>query len=268
MRSVSSVSTSRDAVTDAAPTDATDTPLGHTSLAPAARVVVPKAARLVADTLRERILTGQVATGAHLPPAEALLEEFGVSRATLREALNALESEGLVQLRRGPRGGAIVTAPDGLAIMRSLESLLRFEGTTVEQIMEVRLVVDPLAVRLAAEEADAEDLRRIGASVERQRRPEVLESHDEWFRENLYYHWAIAAASHNPLVRVLSESLHNIVLTGGIQIDFKTSERRRSVDDHAAIYERLVARDGDAAALRLQRHLERSLYLRARYASP
>ena len=72
----------------------------------------------------------------------------------------------------------------------------------------------------------------------------------------------------NPLVRVLSESLHNIVLTSGVQIDVKASERRRSSDDHAAIYELLVARDGEGAALRLQRHLERSLYLRARYASP
>jgi len=268
MRSNSSASISPDRVTDPTPFETMETPLGHTSLAPAARVVVPKAARLVADTLRERILARTVPIGAHLPPAEALLDEFGVSRATLREALNVLEAEGLVQLRRGPGGGAIVTAPDGLAIMRSLASLLRFEGTTVEQLMEVRLVVDPLAVRLAAEEADAEDLGRIGASVERQRRKEVLESHEEWFRENLYFHWAIAAASHNPLVRVLSESLHNIVLTGGLPIHFPLPERKQSVDDHAAIYESLVARDGDAAALRLQRHLERSLYLRATYASP
>jgi len=272
MPSNSSASTSpdadADAVTEVPPTESTDTPLGHTSLAPAARVVVPKAARLVAETLRERILSREVPIGAHLPPADALLAEFGVSRATLREALNALESEGLVEVRRGPGGGAIVTAPDGLAIMRSLESLLRFEGTTVEQLMEVRLVVDPLAARLAAEEATTEDLRRIGASIERQRTRDVLESHEEWFRENLYFHWAIAAASHNPLVRVLSESLHNIVLAGGIQIDFKTSERRRSVADHAAVYEFLEARDGDGAALRLQRHLERSLYLRARYSSP
>jgi GntR family transcriptional regulator, transcriptional repressor for pyruvate dehydrogenase complex len=268
MPSNSSVSTSSEAMTESPLTDNTDTPLGHTSLAPATRVVVPKAARLVAETLRGRILGREVPIGAHLPTAEALLEEFGVSRATLREALNALESEGLVQLRRGPGGGAIVTAPDGLAIMRSLESLLRFEGTTIEQLMEVRLVVDPLAVRLAAEEADADDLARIRGSVDRQRTREVLEAHEEWFRENLYFHWAIAAASHNPLVRVLSESLHNIVLAGGIQIDFKKSERRRSVADHAAIYECLAARDGDGAALRLQRHLERSLYLRARYSSP
>jgi GntR family transcriptional regulator, transcriptional repressor for pyruvate dehydrogenase complex len=231
----------------------------------ATRVVVPKAARIVADALRERILTKEVVTGSHLPSAEDLLAEFGVSRATLREALNVLESEGLVRLRRGPGGGAIVTAPDGLAITRSLDSLLRFEGTTVEQVMEVRLVVDPLAARLAAIHAEPDDLERIATSVERQRRPEVIAAHEVWFQENLYFHWAIAAASHNPLVRVLSESLHNIVLTGGLAIVFEESERLGSVADHAAVQERIAAGDPDGAASRVREHLERSLYLRAKY---
>jgi GntR family transcriptional regulator, transcriptional repressor for pyruvate dehydrogenase complex len=229
------------------------------------RVVVPKAARIVADALRERILTNEVATGSHLPSAEDLLAEFGVSRATLREALNVLESEGLVRLRRGPGGGAIVTAPDGLAITRSLDSLLRFEGTTVEQVMEVRLVVDPLAARLAAVNATPDDLARLATSVEHQRRPDVVAAHELWFQENLHFHWAIAAASHNPLVRVLSESLHNIVLTGGMPVEFDESERRGSVADHAAIHERIAAHDPDGAAERVREHLERSLYLRAKY---
>ncbi len=133
--------------------------------------------------------------------------------------------------------------------------------------MEVRLVVDPLAVRLAAEVADDEDLARIRASLERQRLPDVLESHQEWFQENLYYHWALAAASHNTVVRVLSESLHNIMLVGGREIDFELSERVHSIEDHEAIYELLAVRDGDGAAQQLQRHLERSLYLRVKYAS-
>ena len=229
------------------------------------RVVVPKAARIVADALRERILTKQVETGSHLPTAEELLTEFGVSRATLREALNVLESEGLVRLRRGPGGGAIVSAPDGLAITRSLDSLLRFEGTTVEQVMEVRLVVDPLAARLAARYGEPAEIERIASSVERQARPDVITAHEQWFQENLHFHWAIAAASHNPLVRVLSESLHNIVLTGGMPVEFEESERRGSISDHAAIHERIAARDPDGAAARVREHLERSLYLRAKY---
>ena len=235
---------------------------GPVPLNPGARVVVPKAARLVAETLRERILAHDFAPGTHLPAVDVLLEEFGVSRATLREALNVLESEGLVTLRRGPGGGAIVTAPDGLAITSSLEALLRFEGTTVEQIMEVRLVVDPLAGRLAAERAEVIDLELVRQSVERQRDPAVLDSYERWFEENLYFHWAIAAASHNPLVRILSESLHNIVLTGGLRVEMTTEERRRSVSEHEAIYERIADRDPDGAATRLHEHVDRSLYFR------
>src|SRR5580704_4967147 len=97
------------------------------------RVVTPKAARQISETLKERILSGEFPPGSYLPAAGDLLEEFGVSRPTLREALNALETDGLIQLRRGPNGGAIVQNPDNAAIIRQLQFLLRFEGTTIEE---------------------------------------------------------------------------------------------------------------------------------------
>ena len=240
-------------------------PTSPTAAAPKTRVVVPKAARLVADTLRERILTGEFPPDSLLPPTEALLDEYGVSRPTVREALNVLEGDGLVRLRRGPGGGAIVQPPDSVAITRSLESLLRFEGTTIEQLMEVRLVVDPLAARLAAARADADDLALIATSIERQRRRDVLISHEEWFAENLYFHWAIAAASHNPVVRVLSESLHDIVLMGGLRVPVEESERVGSIGDHEAVYACIAAHDADGAEARLREHLERSMHLRRKY---
>ncbi|HEY8217925.1 MAG TPA: FCD domain-containing protein [Acidimicrobiia bacterium] len=238
--------------------------------APAARarprVAVTKAPRLVAESLRERILDGEFAPDALLPATEALVDEYGVSRPTVREALNVLEADGLVRLRRGPGGGAIVQAPDSVAITRSLESLLRFEGTTIEQLMEVRFVVDPLAARLAAERATAEDLERISASIERQREDAVRTSHEEWFTENLHFHWLIAAAAHNPVVRVLSESLHDIVLTGGLRVPVEEHERDRSIAEHEAVLRCIAARDADGAERRLREHLERSMRLRREYA--
>jgi DNA-binding FadR family transcriptional regulator len=153
-----------------------------------------------------------------------------------------------------------------VGITRSLESLLRFEGTTIEQLMEVRLVVDPLAARLAAERATAEDLGRIAASIERQRQVGVRTSHEDWFTENLYFHWSIAAAAHNPVVRVLSESLHDIVLMGGLRVPMEERERERSIAEHDAVYERIEARDPDGAERRLREHLERSMRLRRKYA--
>jgi DNA-binding FadR family transcriptional regulator len=231
------------------------------------RVVVPKAPRLVAESLRERILGGEFAPDAYLPTTDELIEEYGVSRPTLREALNVLEADGLVRLRRGPSGGAIVQAPDSVAITRSLESLLRFEGTSMEQLMEVRLVVDPVAVRMAAERATPDDLDLLRASLERQRHDRVLVSHEAWFEENLYFHWALASASHNPVVRVLSESLHDIVLTGGIGVEMTQEERVRSIADHQAVYERIAAHDADGAETALRDHLERSLDLRQKYTA-
>jgi GntR family transcriptional repressor for pyruvate dehydrogenase complex len=230
------------------------------------RVTVTKAPRLVADSLRERIMSGEFPRDSLLPPTEELVDEYGVSRPTVREALNVLEAEGLVRLRRGPGGGATVQPPDSAAITRSLESLLRFEGTTMEQLMEVRFVVDPLAARLAAERATADDLNRLAASITRQRRDDVLTSHEDWFTENLYFHWSIAAAAHNPVVRVLSESLHDIVLIGGLRVPVEEPERERSIAEHEAVYERIAARDADGAERRLREHLERSMRLRQKYA--
>lgn len=229
------------------------------------RVVTPKAARQISESLKERILEGEFPPGSYLPAAGLLLEEFGVSRPTLREALNTLETDGLIRLRRGPNGGAIVQSPDSAAIIRQLGFLLRYDGTTIEQLMDVRLVVDPLAARLAAERGSEEDIETIHQSLERQRSGNLIRNHEAWFKENLYFHWAIAMASRNPVVRVLSESLHNITLDGGLKIKVKQSERAQSIEDHEAVYEAIAEGDGDKAAEMIHRHLERSMYLRVRY---
>ncbi|HEY2563261.1 MAG TPA: FadR/GntR family transcriptional regulator [Acidimicrobiales bacterium] len=243
------------------------TPLGGpaTSSTSNSRVITPKAARQISESLKERILSGEFPPGSYLPAAGELLEEFEVSRPTLREALNTLETDGLVRLRRGPNGGAIVQSPDNAAIIRQLGFLLRYDGTTIEQLMDVRLLVDPLAARLVAEQGTEEDIGRLRQSLERQRDPKTIRNHEAWFKENLYFHWAIAAGSGNPVVRVLSESLHNITLDGGLKIRVKQSERLTSIEEHEAVYTAIAEGDGDKSAEMIRQHLQRSIYLRAHY---
>lgn len=74
-------------------------------------VRIPKTAELVADRLRTEIVRGQLKEGDTLPPETTLMEEFGVSRPTLREAYRLLEAESLIQLKRGARGGASYPSP-------------------------------------------------------------------------------------------------------------------------------------------------------------
>ena len=76
-------------------------------------VKVPKASELVAADLRRRIVTGKLKPGALLPSEAVLMQEFGVSRPTLREAFRILESEAIITVLRGARGGGRVLEPDG-----------------------------------------------------------------------------------------------------------------------------------------------------------
>src|ERR1700716_2870485 len=76
-------------------------------------VRVPKAAELVASTLRRQIVKGELATGEVLPSETELMEFYGISRPTLREALRVLEAERLIIVQRGSHGGARIQAPDG-----------------------------------------------------------------------------------------------------------------------------------------------------------
>jgi GntR family transcriptional regulator, sialic acid-inducible nan operon repressor len=78
----------------------------------------PKTAELVAHHLRKRIVRGELCEGESLPSEATLTEQFGVSRPTLREAFRVLETEQLITVRRGARGGAAVHAPSTSMVAR------------------------------------------------------------------------------------------------------------------------------------------------------
>src|SRR5690349_3670465 len=87
-------------------------------------VRVPKAAELVAARIRRQIVDGDLPAGTGLPPEAELVARYGVSRPTLREAFRILESERLVTVRRGVKGGALVQSPSLDVATRSAQALL------------------------------------------------------------------------------------------------------------------------------------------------
>jgi DNA-binding FadR family transcriptional regulator len=113
-------------------------------------VQLPKAAAIVADTLRRKILTHELAADEPLPPEFQLMTEMGVARTTVREALRILESENLVTVRRGAGGGARVRAPAVAPVARYIGLLLQYEGATIEDMYRARVMLEtPAAGRLA-----------------------------------------------------------------------------------------------------------------------
>src|SRR3954470_2693801 len=116
-------------------------------------VRVPKTAELVAAQIRRRIGVGELQEHEALPSEPELMEQFSISRPTLREALRILESEGLIAVRRG-RGGARVQLPSPDAAARYASLVLQHRGGKLVEVFAVRVMVEAPAAGIVARRAD------------------------------------------------------------------------------------------------------------------
>lgn len=126
---------------------------------------VPKTAEVVASTLRKRIVNGEIAEGEALPSEAALMEHFAISRPSLREAFRILESERLIEVRRGSRGGARAVKPDISVAARYFGVIMQFDRVPLVDVFIARAHYEPLGFRLLAaspnREAASAELREL-----------------------------------------------------------------------------------------------------------
>lgn len=94
----------------------------------ASEVRMPKTAEIVASRIRNAVIRGELTDGDMLPAEAQLMEEYKISRPTIREAIRILESEGLVVVSRGARGGSRVVKPDWHIVARSAGTTLQANG--------------------------------------------------------------------------------------------------------------------------------------------
>src|SRR5688572_15480190 len=130
------------------------------------QIRLPKMAELIADQLRRQIVRGELQEGDALPSESELLERFNVSRPTLREAFRVLESESLITVRRGAHGGARVQEPDIDVAARYAGFILEHRGTTLDDVFQARLVLEPPVVGMLAACRTDEDVARLRAALE------------------------------------------------------------------------------------------------------
>ncbi|MDQ4419260.1 GntR family transcriptional regulator [Sphingobium sp. DEHP117] len=114
-------------------------------------VRIPKTSEVLARRIRRWIINGELPKDSRLPQEAKLMEQFDVSRPTLREAIRILEWEGMIEVSRGARGGARVTSGWGDLVSRAMGIALQTRHATLAHIHEVRSLIEPPAARLAAE---------------------------------------------------------------------------------------------------------------------
>lgn len=118
------------------------------------RLGARRTAEIVADELRRQIIEGELVDGDLLPRQEVLVEQFGVSLVSLREALRILETEGLISVRRGNRGGAVVHAPAEANAAYMLGLLLQSDFVPLADLGSALQELDPMCAALAARRPD------------------------------------------------------------------------------------------------------------------
>lgn len=226
----------------------------------AQRVRVPKTAELVAGSLRRRIVRGELQEGDTLPSETALMEHFGVSRPTLREAFRVLESEALISIQRGSHGGARVHTPNGDVAARYAGLVLEHRGATLSDVYEARAVLEPPCAGLLAARRSARDLARLWKAVE-----EAEAAYEEGTRAAALqtdFHSLIIDLSGNETVRVLSGMVRHIIETATlsrVERDAGTPQERHATHEGARSHRRLVelieARDAEGAERLWRKHL-------------
>lgn len=228
--------------------------------APANRVRVPKTAELVAGTLRRQIVRGELRQGDALPSETVLMEHFGVSRPTLREAFRLLESESLISIRRGSHGGARVEIPNGDVAARYAGLVLEYRGTRLADVYEARAVLEPPCAGLLAARRTAEDLRVLWGAVEE---AEALgDDPERAARVQTDFHSVIVDLAGNETVRVLCGMLRHIIdaaTATRVEQVVTSPEARHATHSGARSHRRVVelieARDVEGTERLWRRHI-------------
>lgn len=132
-------------------------------------MTAPRAGELLASRIRERIIRGQLKAGDRLPPERSLMEEFGVSRATFREAFRVLEAEGLVSVSRGARKGAEVQMASVGNVSRQLNLVMQVNRVTLDDVYQSLAIFEPAVVRVLARKATRRDVSTLRDLVSRSR---------------------------------------------------------------------------------------------------
>ncbi|WP_409330023.1 FadR/GntR family transcriptional regulator [Trujillonella humicola] len=236
-------------------------PLGADPGSPAPigqQVRVPKMAELVASQLRRQIVRGELAEGEALPSEAALMAQFHVSRPTLREAFRVLESESLITVRRGARGGARVQLPRPEVAARYAGLILQHRGTTLEDLYVARSLIEPQAVGLLARSRTAEDVARLRAAVEDEPsddRAQIVRAHER-------FHTLLIELTGNQTLQVLIGIIEHLTDTADwsrLHPNQTSAEvkrdSRRSLRAHYKVIELIEAGDDDAAEDLWRRHL-------------
>jgi DNA-binding FadR family transcriptional regulator len=217
-----------------------------------AQIQMEPAYRKVAAAIGERILSRALPEGARLPSETELARQFGVNRSTVREALRELESRGLLQRRPGSKLMS-VTRPQQQSVATGVSHALLMHDATVRDVWEALTILEPPLAVAAARARTSADLECGRAALEAL---ELADSAATVVQCTVASFRCIAAATHNPVLRLAQEPLLLLLEPSlRVMIDKVPQAHARIRTAHRRLLEALRGRDAEEAHTWMARHI-------------
>ncbi len=207
----------------------------------------------IVEQIRETIISGRLKPGDRLPSEKDLSVEFGVSKASLREALRALEALGMLEVKQGMGGGAFVTEVDLETARNNMFNYIFFQNPSIGEFTQLRAFIEPPVAEIAALKWTPADLDYLEDNLNRTR--EQMDSVPFYYELDTKFHHRIAQISGNRLICFVIDSLKNAIVQIKLQLELDRDFSIQVYKAHMRLFDALRKRDPEQARAEMHRHI-------------
>lgn len=212
----------------------------------------------VVEQIQDAILSGELEPGAKLPAERDLKEMFNTSRGTLREALRVLEQKGLIQIKLGVAGGAIVKQIDTDPMAESLALLIRSGEVSLEHLAEFRIKIEACIVELATQRATVQDIKEMERLFKKAKTYFEKGDWENFLKTDEAMHTFIGIMSRNPIFQFVQKTVHdNIHQYYAEYLPMNHERTLENLTDFEKIIEAIKLKDSETAAHIIRDHVAR-----------
>jgi len=207
----------------------------------------------IVKQIRKAILDGDLKPGDRLPPEKELADNFGVSKASLREAFRALEAMGLLEVRQGVSGGAFVRKVDLETARNNFFDYIFFQNPTIHEFTQLRSFIEPAAAEIAARNISDKELADLEENLAQTK--SEMSSGPFYYELDSYFHHRIAEVTGNRLLCFVIDSLKNAVVKIKLELELDKDFSVRVYHAHERILEALKGHDPERARYEMLHHI-------------
>jgi len=205
----------------------------------------------IANQIKRLIIDGELKPGDQLPPERELIKQLGVSRPSLREALNSLVTMGFLEVRQAKR--TFVKSVTSKLIEDPLSLLIKADDQKIFDLIEVRKAIETWAAYHAAQKASMEDIEQLDTIIREMKR--AFEEGRSWEKQDADFHLAIAKATHNTIHMHIMSGIYDLLRESVGRVFRDRVKIKKLLDQHYRIFNAIKNHSPDKAREKTLEHL-------------